>query len=159
MLAPYLALAYMNALILGEMPLVLCIQIARYQALRPITSTYHDGDLGKRLLNGLTILFARVEHRGEIAAWDESDFVSVTIVIAGKQAPRLLVLFAAIVQCKPTYSPSHLAFWEASFKGRAARSDTIRAVIGTFVLADRPRWTYLNLIHAHQGYMSNKPTA
>src|ERR1035437_4775426 len=110
-------------------------------------------------MDGLTGLLARVVHRRKVAAWNKSNFVPIAIVIRGKQAARLFVLFAAVVQRQPTDRPGHSALRAASRKGIAPRTDAFRPIIRSFVFADRALRSDLNLVHAHHGNVSEKPAA
>ena len=108
-------------------------------------------------MDGSPIVLARVVHRSEVAARNERDLVTISIVIGGEHTASFLIFLALIVQSQPTDRPGHFAVRTAARERIAPRADSLRSVIGSLVFTDRTGRRDFNLIYADYGDVGKKP--
>jgi len=110
-------------------------------------------------MDGLAIVFARVEHGGEVAAGDEGDFVSVAVVERGHQLAAFLILFAVVFQGQPTDGPGHFAIGTAFGEGFAAGAKAFRAIVVRFIFTEVAGGSDFNLVDAKDGDVGEEAPA
>ena len=156
-LAPDVALADVNILLLGQVFLVGRREETGHQTLRAKTAAHEIAHLGQRLVDVAVHLFARVIHVGEIGAGDESHVVAILIVELAHQPAGGLVVGPRVFQGPPAQRPGHRRPRPARRKRRPQRLDILRRVavilVETFVAGAGD----LDLVHPNDRVEGENP--